>query len=235
MSGARQAAAFLTPIGGSLAPTPAALAWFPVVGLALGSLLGGLWWGADQLWPPLLAATLVVGADLGLTGMLHADGLADSADGLLPHLEPDRRLAVMSAPDVGAFGATVLGVTLLVRVGALAAIAPAPLLLAGLWCASRSLMAAVATRVHYARPSGLASAFLGGRNVLPFAGLAVAVAVAAGWRPVAGITAVLGGLLAGAGVVALAVRRVGGFTGDVLGAAGLVLESVGLVIAAARW
>src|SRR5688572_19455932 len=62
-----------------------ALPWFPVVGLALGGLLGGWWWLAEHWWPVAVAAVLVVFADLALTGMLHFDGLADSADALLPH------------------------------------------------------------------------------------------------------------------------------------------------------
>lgn len=111
--GARQALAFLTPVGGAVTPTPAALAWFPLVGLALGSAVGGVWWGADQLWPPAVAAAVVVVADIGLTGMLHLDGLVDAADGLLPHLSPARRLEVMAEPTVGAYG-VVAGVAVVV-------------------------------------------------------------------------------------------------------------------------
>ena len=235
MTGAVQALAFLTPLGGSRTPTSAALRWFPAVGALLGALLGALWWAGSRIWPPLLVAALVVVADLVLTGMLHLDGLADSADGLLPHLGPERRLEVMATPDLGAFGASVLVAGLLLRVGALAALAPAPWLVVALWCASRSGMAVVASRVPYARPGGLATAFLGapGRG-LP-AGLLAAVAVAALWRPVGGPVAVVLGIAAGAAVVWLAVRRVGGFTGDVLGAAGVVTETVGLVVAAGRW
>jgi len=58
-------------------------------------------------WP--LAAALVLVADLALTGMLHVDGLADAADGLLPHhRDTARRLEVMAAPNVGAFGVAVV-------------------------------------------------------------------------------------------------------------------------------
>ena len=235
MTGLRQALAFLTPLGGAVAPTPAALAWFPVAGALLGGVLAVVWWAADRLWAPLGVAVVVVVADLALTGMLHLDGLADSADGLLPHLGAERRLAVMAAPDIGAFGATVLTTTLVLRVSALAALAPAPWLLVGLWCGSRSLMAAVAGRVPYARPGGLASPFLGTRSSAPVVGLAAAVALPVLWRPVAGPLAAVIGLGAGAAVVAVAVRRVGGFTGDVLGAAGVVTETVGLVVASARW
>ncbi|MDQ4089145.1 MAG: adenosylcobinamide-GDP ribazoletransferase, partial [Actinomycetota bacterium] len=77
----RRALSFLTPLGGPVAPSPAALPWFPVVGAVLGLTLGGVWWLADRLWVAPVAAAVVVAADLALTGMLHFDGLVDSADG----------------------------------------------------------------------------------------------------------------------------------------------------------
>src|SRR5437588_3260832 len=226
MTGARQALAFLTPVGGAAAPSPKALPWFPVVGAAIGAALGGVWWVAGELWPPLVAAAVVVAADLAMTGLLHLDGLADSADGLLPHLSRERRLEVMAAPDVGAFGMGVACAAVLLRWSALAVLRPDPALLAGLWCGSRTLMATVATAVPYARDEGLASAFLGGAwtwSVAVFG--AVLAAVLAGWAGA--------GVLVGLLVVALARRRIGGFTGDVLGAAGVVGETAGLLVAAA--
>lgn len=226
MSGARQALSFLTPVGGAATPSPKALPWFPVVGAAIGAALGGIWWVAGELWPPAVAAAVVVVADLVLTGLLHLDGLADSADGLLPHLPSHRRLEVMAAPDVGAFGVGVAGAALLLRWSALAVLKPDPALLAGLWCGSRTLMATVATTVPYAREEGLATAFLGGAWTWP---VAIAGAVIAG--VLARVAAV--GVLAGLLVVALAKRRIGGFTGDVLGAAGVVGETAGLLVAAA--
>ena len=232
----RRALAFLTPLGGAVAPAPGTLRWFPAVGAGLGVALGAGWLVADRLWPPLVAAALVVAADLAVTGMLHLDGLVDAADGLLPHLEPGRRLEVMAAPDAGAFGAGAAGAVLLLRWSALAAMAPSPLLLGGLWCGSRTAMATTALTRPYARPDGLAGAFLGGsRAAVPLGGAAAAVGMAWLGAGAAGVAAVAA-LAAGAGaVVALAQRRIGGFTGDVLGAAGLVGETAGLVVAAARW
>ena len=55
-----------------------------------------VWWGAERMWPPLLAAAIVVAADLALTGMLHFDGLIDSADGLREASE--RRVATPHKP-----------------------------------------------------------------------------------------------------------------------------------------
>jgi adenosylcobinamide-GDP ribazoletransferase len=232
----RRALAFLTPLGGAATPSPKTLAWFPVIGAALGLTLGGVWWLADRLWAAPVAAAVVVAADLALTGMLHLDGLVDSADGLLPPLEPGRRLDVMADPATGAFGVGVAVTVLLLRWASLAALAPSPALLGALWCGSRLAMADFFRTVPYARPTGLASAFLepGRRRRLPVVGIVVGAGLVAMGRgdAVAGVAA-LG--IAAAAVVALAVRRVGGFTGDVLGAAGLVGETAGLTVAAAAW
>ncbi len=232
----REALAFLTVVGRPSPPTPRALRWFPVVGAAVGGVVGTVWWLADQAFPALLAAALVVAVDLAVTGLLHADGLADAADGLLPHASRARRLEIMRSPDVGAFGVAVLVIVLLTRVGALAA-RPADVgLIVGLWCVSRTLVAVAPAWLPYARETGLATPLLAapatpvvGLAVLPATALAV---VTTGW--VAG-AAIAAALLAGTAVLALARLRLGGFTGDVLGATILVAETVGLVVAGARW
>jgi adenosylcobinamide-GDP ribazoletransferase len=246
MNGARQAVAFLTPLGGAAVPGPESLVWFPAVGAAVGLALGATWWLADRAFPPAVAAALVVGADLALTGLLHFDGLVDSADGLLAHLDRERRLSVMAAPDVGAYGLAVGGVVLLARWAALATLRPAVLLLAGLWCLSRTAMAVIVRTQPYARREGglatafLATAFLAGRagrleRVGLGAGVAAAVVLAALWKVPAGPVALGAAGLGAAGVARLGRRQLGGFTGDVLGAAGVVAETVGLLVAAARW
>ena len=232
----RRALAFLTPLGGPAPPTPGALRAFPAVGAGLGLALGGLWVLAARVWPPLLAAAVVVTADLALTGMLHLDGLVDAADGLLPHLPAERRLQVMARPDAGAFGVGVAGSILLLRWAALANMRPAPLLLAGLWCLSRTAMAVTVMTRPYARSSGLATAFLGA-NPAPVAASGAAVAVLTAYlaRGAVGLAAVAAVAVGAAAVVALAHRRIAGFTGDVLGAAGVVGETAGLLVAAGRW
>ncbi len=232
----RRALAFLTPLGGAAEPEPRTAGWFGPAGFFIGLAVGSIWWVAGELWTPLVAAALAVAADLVLTGMLHIDGLADSADGLLPHLSRDRRLEVMATPDVGAFGVAVVTTTLLVRLAVLASLPPDPLLVAVLWCTSRALMAVVLREVAYARAGGLATAFAGGSVVAPMVaiGLASTVALAVDAGPLRGVGAVLAVLIAGTAVVGLAQRRLGGYTGDVLGAAGVLGETVGLLVVAAR-
>lgn len=234
----RRALAFLTPLGGAAVPDARTLSWFPAVGALLGAALGAIWWGAEQLWPPLVAAAVVIAADLALTGLLHVDGLVDAADGLLPQaVTRERRLALMEEPTAGAYGVAVLGAALLLRCTALASMEPDVLLVAGIWCGSRTAMAVAARAVPYARAGGgLATALLGGGwRAVGLIGLVGAVGLAIVAEGDAAPLAIVFGLLASAGVVWLAKRRLGGFTGDVLGAAGVVGETVALVVAAARW
>lgn len=235
----RGALAFLTPLGGAAAPDQRTMRWFPVVGLALGAVAGLVWWAAGKAWPGVVAAALAVLADLALTGLLHLDGLADSADGLLPPLPRQRRLEVMATPDVGAFGVGAVVIALVLRVVTLAAVPAHVALLAGLWCGSRSLMVVATGLLPYARvEGGLASAFVPPRNealAVGAGGIALAVGFAAWGRGWGGAVAVVGLLAGGGAVLWLAARRLGGFTGDVLGAAGMVGETLALVVAAARW
>lgn len=225
---------FLTVFGRARTPDRHTFLFFPPVGALIGAALAGVWMVSTQLWSPGIAAVLVVAADLAITGMLHADGLADSADGLLPHLDRERRLAVMSAPDVGAFALAVVAVVLLARWAALATDLVEPLSLVAVWAASRTVLAIIPALVPYARDGGLASALLPGARVwvglwLVPAGLVLALA-----QGVTGAVALLSLLAAAAGVVVLARRRVGGFTGDVLGATAVVAETVALLALAAR-
>jgi adenosylcobinamide-GDP ribazoletransferase len=230
------ALSLLTIFGRAREPTPHAWRWFPLVGAAIGALVGGVWWLADQLFPPLVAAMLVVIADLAITGMLHADGLADSADGLLPHATRAERLRIMRAPDVGAFGIIAVAAALLARLTALSVQPVSVGLVVALWCASRTVVAAAPAVVPYAREEGIASRMLTSPgSAWPLVALVPAgvVAVAAsGFRGAAALVATIVGAV---GVAALATRRIGGFTGDVLGAAIVVGETVGLVVAAAKW
>jgi adenosylcobinamide-GDP ribazoletransferase len=238
----KRAVTFLTPFGRAATPNDTTLAWFPVVGALIGGAVGGLWWLAAKIWLALLAGAVAVVVDLVLTGLLHFDGLADAGDGLLAPLTRERRLAAMSDPSIGAFGALTVGAVLLLRFGAFATLRPTPLAVAGLWCASRTSMVAITELLPYVRPEGLVRSFLGARSAWQrcvlrgsmVGGVALSVAlvmVARGWR---GLIA-LGAELAAIALVALFSRRqLGGYTGDVLGAAGVIGETIGLLALAVR-
>jgi adenosylcobinamide-GDP ribazoletransferase len=243
----RGALSFLTVLGRAAQPNERTLAWFPVVGIAVGAIVGLVWCAAGRLWPAAVAATLAVAADAIVTGCLHLDGVADAADGLLPAVERSRRLEIMADPRVGAFGAVALVLVLFARTASLASTTPRPLVIMGLWCASRTLMAVVARAVPYARDQGgMASSFVGDamqrgrRSGLPaWAGVAAYGMAAALALVLAGVglkgLAVLAAALVGMGaVVWLAQRRIGGYTGDVLGAGGVLAETLGLLVLAAR-
>jgi adenosylcobinamide-GDP ribazoletransferase len=232
----RAAFAFLTTLGRAHTPTAASWRWFPFVGAAVGALVGTVWWAADRAFTPLLAAALTVVVDLAITGMLHIDGLADTADGLLPHANRARRLEIMRTADVGAFGIAVVASAIVLRTAAFTAQAPSIALIAGLWCCSRTIAAAIPAWLLYARDDGLVSALLDARPTrwLVLACVpAGALAVVGNGLP--GLAASVAAILAGLAVAAWASVRVGGFTGDVLGAAIVVSETVGLVVASARW
>ena len=238
----REAVAFLTPFGNrrGARPTPATMAYFPVVGASLGALIGVSWHTLRRRLPPLPAAALVVAIDALMTGGLHLDGLADTTDGLCAHVPAKSRLEIMAEPQVGTFAVVALGAALISRTAAFAALEPSPALLAALYCSSRSVMVIGSRALPYAREEGLATAFLptpGGPDGALVAGLAGAGAAlllatfVAGRR---GARAVVAGWVSATLVLVLARRRIGGFTGDVLGAAGVVSETTGLVMAAAK-
>src|SRR5579883_633808 len=157
----RGAFGFLTvlPVRGNV--TSASMLAFPLVGCAVGAGVGGIWLGAASWWGAWIAACLALATDLLLTGLLHIDGLADSADGLLPPMGRERRLEVMRLPDVGAFGVAIVAAVLLTRVAALAQQKPSLGLVVALWCASRTAMAITPSLLPYARRDGLASRFVG--------------------------------------------------------------------------
>ncbi|MEO7127193.1 MAG: adenosylcobinamide-GDP ribazoletransferase [Nakamurella sp.] len=234
-----QALSFLTIFGRGSTPRPGSLPYFPIVGALVGLAVGYAWWGAGRLWPPLVAAAIALLIDAVVTGMLHLDGLSDSGDGLIAPMDLERRLTVMRDPSVGAFGAVTLIIVLLLRLSVFASVPAAPLTVAAMWCVSRSAMVVMCLTMPYARSTGgLASAFLGARHnaallVTLVLGAVIAVPlvmVESGWWGLVPIAATaLGALL----VALLARARIGGFTGDVLGAAGVIGETCGLLALAA--
>src|SRR6516165_9469984 len=234
LSGLRLAVTLLTAIplpggrsGGVAGRAPsrrtaaAAMAWAPAVGLLLGAAA---------------AAVLELAARALVTRGLHLDGLADTADGLGSRRPAGEALAIMKRSDIGPFGVVTLVLTLLIQVAALAQAqalgrgAPAVIAaavtgrLALPWACRRGVPAALGTglgalvagTVPPAIPVALTAAALAGAFAL---GIVVVIAVAAG-------------LVASLALTALAVRRLGGITGDVLGALVEVATAVCLLVTA---
>jgi adenosylcobinamide-GDP ribazoletransferase len=142
----------------------------------------------------------------------------------------------MAEPAIGTYGAVAVSVALLLRTTSLAAIEPDALLLAAIWCASRTAMAVIARALPYARGEGLATSFLGGSWVGVAIGGSIA-ALALGFLAYGGVglLSVVVALGTGSLVALIALRRLGGYTGDVLGAAGVIGETVALLVAASSW
>lgn len=217
----------------------AAAAWgWPLIGAGLGlwaAAVGGL-----ALWlglPPVLAAGLALAAQVAATGALHEDGLADCADGLWGGGTPARRLEIMRDSRLGSYGALALVFGLGLRWAALAALftagwaaGAAALLAAG--ALSRAVMPALMAALPPARADGLSrAAGRPGRGTVALGGaLAVLLAWAAlGAFPFAAVTSCLALALAWG---AAARAKLGGQTGDVLGA-GQQLAEIAVLLALA--
>lgn len=228
------AVAFLTrlPVAGTGEMPPiAAAAWaFPLVGAAVGLATGAVYAAAAAAGVPTIAAALLaLASGAYLTGALHEDGLADTADAFGAMGDRARRLEIMRDSRLGAFGVLALIFVIGFKLAAISALggeaAGSLVVLAALTAsaaASRGVLPVVMRLAPLARSDGLAAS--AGRPGRLGAGLAVSLGVVVagaaltghGWVAVAGSLSVAA--LVAAGVVALAVRRLGGYTGDVLGA-----------------
>ncbi len=207
--------------------------FFPLVGLLVGVTVAALDALLGFLLPPWPGSVLVILAMAGVSGGLHLDGLADTADGFLSGRARERALEIMRDSRVGSMGVLAIVGVLLLKAAALASLPPgrrgAALLLMPL--AGRAALVLELNLLPYARPSGLGVAFQAHKSpwdaVLAFTLRAGVGFAAAGWR----------GLLAAAGTVAVtgavslwSRRKIGGFTGDTLGAACELSETVPALI-----
>jgi adenosylcobinamide-GDP ribazoletransferase len=235
----RQAGAFLTvfPLGRGLAFEPLRLArsmaCFPAIGLALGLLLVGTDWFLGQVLPRAVLDALLLLALIGATGALHLDGLADLADGLAGGRDRDSALRIMKDSRVGAIGAVALTMVLLLQYLGLTSIPSeqkwAALLL--MPAAGRWSQVVLAVNCRYLRAEGTGRAFVelvGRRELLIASGTLLAAAVALFRLRGALIVVLLG--LACALLIRYFNHRLGGITGDVLGAATEVQEVLTLLL-----
>ncbi len=239
MSGLWSALLFLTSVpfpGGrraGRADLGRAAPWFPLVGLILGALLSLLWWLLAGRLPSLVSGVLVVTAWALLTGGLHLDGLADCCDGLLVSAPRARRMEILRDARLGAFGGAGLTLALMLKLSAVAALRdPRALLLAPLLGRAALVLGGLQRQ---ARPGGMGAQFAGeltrGRAAAALLVAAVA-AIAFAWPGVVSLAVALTISLA---TFALARRRLGGVTGDVLGAACELSEVGVLLVWIARW
>ncbi|GAB3378625.1 adenosylcobinamide-GDP ribazoletransferase [Lysobacter fragariae] len=211
----------------------ASLAWYPLVGLLLGALLAALAWLLRDV-PPLLSAALVVLAWVALTGALHLDGLADSADAWIGGLgDRERTLAIMKDPRCGPAGVVALVLVLLLKFAALASLSASSsflIVLAPLLARTALTLAFIST--PYVRAGGLGGALVNAPRVacicavLAGTGASVATVVVGSW---AGAVSCAVALLVFVLWRRACLRRIDGITGDTAGALAELIEAAVLV------
>ena len=219
--------------------TGAASAWaWPLVGAVLGGFGAAL--ASAALWlgvTPGVTAVLVLALGAMLTGGLHEDGLSDTADGLYGGWTKARRLEIMKDSRVGSYGVHALVLVTLARWSALTAL----LVFGGHWAAlvatgalSRAPMAMIMALLPNARGEGFSHATGRPSQTAALVALGLATALAAllvGWTALSMAAAALG---AGVLLSVSALRRIGGQTGDILGASQQLAEVACLAVLSAR-
>jgi adenosylcobinamide-GDP ribazoletransferase len=239
---ARLAFAFLTrlPFRAAARPEPGALAraaWaFPLAGILVGVIAGIAFEIGDRLGLPINAMALIaVAVAVLITGGLHEDGLADTMDGLGGGADRAEALAIMRDSRTGAFGVLALVFSVGLRVAALAALPDTRVAVSALVAAhtvSRGLLPTLMLWLDPARSDGLGAE--AGRPTPPGATAAALIALLVALLALGIGRGILAMVLAAAAMAALALlarRRLGGYTGDVLGAAQQTGEIVMLLAA----
>jgi adenosylcobinamide-GDP ribazoletransferase len=201
---------------------------FPLAGLAIGLLLALFDLIASAIWPPLVASALDVVLLAAITGAFHLDGLADMADGLYGHRDREKALAIMKDSRVGAMGLVAVACALLVKTAGLGSVDHARFLaLLVVPALSRSAMMVGMRVLPYARgKEGTGSPFFETPlSTMDFKYVAAPVVLSLflGWR---GLLMNLFFIVATATLVLLYRRKLGGITGDLLGAMVEILEPI---------
>lgn len=207
------------------------LPFFPFVGALVGLVAAGAAWAVDTWldWP-CGAAVLAVVLSAWLTRGLHLDGLADAADAVGGGRTRERRLEIMKDPHVGSFGVVAIACVLLVKSVALCRLAELDLFawMVPPFVVARTIQVQLAAVLPYARPGGgTASVFVerAGAFHLGFALLAAAL-LCLGSAAEEGLLALSAGLFIAFGLGMWMRRGFGGVTGDLLGMASEIVETV---------
>ncbi|MDU8944391.1 adenosylcobinamide-GDP ribazoletransferase [Ovoidimarina sediminis] len=197
--------------------------WYPAVGLLIGGIAGFVFWGAAQVVPPLLAALLATAAGVILTGAFHEDGFADCCDGLGGAVSRERTLEIMRDSRLGTYGALGLGLLVAAKIAALASLPAAlvPWLLVAGHAASRASSVLVIATSTYVRDHGTGKPIATGTDGLWLAwitgGLACLPLALAGDARLL-LAGALGLILGHIAMRRVFEKRLGGYTGDCLGA-----------------
>jgi adenosylcobinamide-GDP ribazoletransferase len=204
--------------------------WFPLVGAGIGGIYGAVAWLASPHLPAMVVAVLLLITEALVTGALHIDGLADTADGFGGGKNREDILRIMRDPTIGSYGAVAIALLIAFKIAVLTALfdrhAALPYLVLapvlGRWTA-----APLSRFLSYARPAKSAPAFAGTTELLWATVLTAAIIPAFGMRRalVCWATVIIGTAAFGA----FCYRKIGGITGDTLGAAIEIAECVALL------
>lgn len=209
--------------------------YLPVVGIVIGSFCAAAYALAASLWPPLVAAALSTIVGIYLTGAFHEDGFADVCDGLGGGMDREKALAIMRDSRVGAYGAIGVSLLLILKCAALSGMTTSAAVAALLFAHPLSRLAALALvwRLDYAREEGKAKPLAQQLSAveLGIAALTVVLValclVTAGWmRWQALLAAFVAIACATCWLARKFDQRLGGYTGDCLGA----VQQVGEVV-----
>lgn len=212
--------------------------FFPVTGLLIGFVSGAVWALSSLIFPSAISAGLAIAAGILVTGALHEDGLADCADGLGGTSDRSRALEIMRDSRIGTYGAIALILSVGLRWAALASL-PVNAGFAALMivhAVSRTSIVTAMVTSQYARPKGLGSMAQGEASTADIAiayGVAAILALILGG--LGGVTASVIGLGAGWLFLQYLKIRLGGYTGDGLGAIQQVSEIAILSVLAGFW
>ena len=213
------------------------VAWFPVAGALIGAAVGGVAAGMWHITSPLVAAAVAVTIGLLITGAFHEDGLGDVADAFGGGWTVERRLEILKDSRHGTYGVAAICASIVLRIISLGAMpGPLDMFTAAIAAHTMARVAALgmAGSMQLASNTGLGADY--GRSTSPLratigciAGLAITVLVVGWWAaPLAGAA-----LVAATATGLLARRKIGGISGDVLGAAEQVAECLCLVVLSA--
>jgi adenosylcobinamide-GDP ribazoletransferase len=211
----------------------ASLAFFPVVGLVVGALLGGLGLALDRILPAGPVAVPLLAGGVLLSGALHLDGLMDTADGVFGGRTVERRLEIMRDSRVGSFGALAGGLVLLGQYAALSNLSGPGRLIALVlaYVLSRWSLVLAIGAFPAARPSGLGATFQKAGSRWPLLVATLGVLVACAVTRELGVAALLAALLVTAVGGKFLTARLGGLTGDTYGFLAVLVETVVLYLA----
>jgi len=215
-------------VGYSDAQLNASARYFPLVGALVGGACAGVYWLAARVFPTTVAVLLGLAAGIWLTGAFHEDGLADTCDGLGGGSTRERALEIMKDSRIGSYAAVGLVLVLLGKYAALISLPPERIALALIAAHALSRWMAVSILFTHdyvredasARNKPMAKGISGG--ALAYAGIwALAPLAMLGWPGLAGLAAATA---ARVWFGRLLTRRLGGYTGDTLGATQQVAE-----------